>query len=90
MERARACLLFSCLAITLSGAAGRHHTRSGRAGCDDDLIRGVNLGGWLLLEPWITPVFFQEVNVGELEDQVVDEWTYGQSNIFNKNISNKP
>ena len=77
MKRAKAFLLFSCLALTLSVAVGRHHTRA-KAGCDDDLIRGVNLGGWLLLEPWITPVFFQEVNVGELQDQVVDEWTYGQ------------
>ena len=23
--------------------------------CGDDTVRGVNLGGWLLLEPWITP-----------------------------------
>ena len=38
-----------------------------KAGCDDDLIRGVNLGGWLLLEPWITPIFFEAVNVGELQ-----------------------
>jgi hypothetical protein len=27
----------------------------------------VNLGGWLLLEPWITPGIFEEVNVGELQ-----------------------
>ena len=78
MSGARAHLVFSWLLLTLSvAAAGRHHTRT-RAGCDDDLIRGVNLGGWLLLEPWITPVFFQEVNVGELQDQVVDEWTYAE------------
>ena len=46
--------------------------------CDDGIIRGVNLGGWLLLEPWITPVFFEEVNVGDLRDQIVDEWTYAE------------
>merc|ERR1712227_498056 len=49
-----------------------------KAGCDDGIIRGVNLGGWLLLEPWITPVFFEAVNVGELQDKVVDEWTYAE------------
>ena len=27
-------------------------------------MRGVNLGGWLVLEPWITPKFFEEVNDG--------------------------
>ena len=47
-------------------------------GCGDGLIRGVNLGGWLLLEPWITPVFFEDVNVGDLVDKVVDEWTYAE------------
>ena len=28
------------------------------------MVRGVNLGGWFVLEPWITPVFFEEVNDG--------------------------
>ena len=55
-------------------------------------MRGVNLGGWLVLEPWITPIFFEEVgwregrrredlaqvNVGEDLDRVVDEWTYAE------------
>ena len=41
--------------------------RQKKVGCDDGLIRGVNLGGWLLLEPWITPIFFEDVNVGDLE-----------------------
>ena len=35
--------------------------------CTDGKIRGVNLGGWLLLEPWITPNIFEEVSVGELK-----------------------
>ncbi|KAL8938223.1 MAG: hypothetical protein Q9216_004007 [Gyalolechia sp. 2 TL-2023] len=34
-------------------------------------VRGVNLGGWLLLEPWITPSIFQNLN-----GTVVDEWTF--------------
>ncbi|RYO96449.1 hypothetical protein DL766_003954 [Monosporascus sp. MC13-8B] len=36
-----------------------------------DKIRGVNLGGWLLLEPWITPFIFEAT-----PDEVVDEFTY--------------
>ncbi|KAJ7773250.1 glycoside hydrolase family 5 protein [Mycena metata] len=36
-------------------------------------IRGVNLGGWFVLEPWITPSIFQ--NTGN--DNIVDEFTFG-------------
>ncbi|KAK3078652.1 hypothetical protein LTS18_006968, partial [Coniosporium uncinatum] len=35
-------------------------------------IRGVNIGGWLVLEPWITPSIFQKL------DQslgIIDEYT---------------
>ena len=39
----------------------RDRTRSLK--CNNDTIRGVNLGGWLVLEPWITPSIFEEVNV---------------------------
>ncbi|KAJ7786634.1 exo-beta-1,3-glucanase [Mycena metata] len=37
-------------------------------------VRGVNLGGWLVLEPWITPSLFD--NTGN--SAIVDEWTFGQ------------
>ncbi|RPD82289.1 exo-beta-1,3-glucanase [Lentinus tigrinus ALCF2SS1-7] len=37
-------------------------------------VRGVNLGGWLVLEPWITPSLFD--NTGNTA--IVDEWTFGQ------------
>lgn len=37
-------------------------------------IRGVSLGGWLLLEPFITPGIFQATN----DQNVFDEYTYGQ------------
>jgi glucan 1,3-beta-glucosidase len=45
-----------------------------------DTIRGVNLGGWLVLEPWITPKFFETANEGvpRAKDNkfvVVDEYT---------------
>ncbi|KAH9987691.1 glycoside hydrolase family 5 protein [Russula vinacea] len=36
-------------------------------------VRGVNLGGWLVLEPWITPSLFD----GTGNPAIVDEWTFG-------------
>ncbi|GAA5911813.1 hypothetical protein JCM5296_005376 [Sporobolomyces johnsonii] len=35
-------------------------------------IRGVNVGGWLVLEPWITPSLFDATG----NASVVDEWTF--------------
>jgi glucan 1,3-beta-glucosidase len=37
-------------------------------------VRGVNLGGWLVLEPWITPSLFEKTG----NSAIVDEWTFGQ------------
>ena len=28
--------------------------------CNDGKVRGVNVGGWLVLEPWMTPALFDE------------------------------
>ena len=53
--------------------------------CGDEIIRGVNLGGWFLWEPWIVPSIFEEVNVGELKNKVVDEWTYAK--YIDKDVS---
>ncbi|KIO32688.1 glycoside hydrolase family 5 protein [Tulasnella calospora MUT 4182] len=36
-------------------------------------IRGVNLGGWFVLEPWVNPSMFNQTG----KDFIVDEWTYG-------------
>lgn len=38
------------------------------------VTKGVNLGGWLVLEPWITPSIFDPYN-----GAVVDEWTLCQN-----------
>jgi len=69
--------LLACVAICLSanGSFGANRPRN-TAGCGDGKVRGVNLGGWFVLEPWITPVFFEEVNNGG--DSIVDEYTYAQ------------
>lgn len=36
-------------------------------------IRGVNLGGWLVLEPWITPSLFRQFDA---RDNVMDQWRF--------------
>lgn len=35
-------------------------------------IRGVNIGGWLVVEPWITPSIFEQF---QTTDNVIDMWT---------------
>ncbi|KAF8335350.1 glycoside hydrolase family 5 protein [Cantharellus anzutake] len=35
-------------------------------------VRGVNAGGWLILQPWVTPSLFD--NTGNIN--IVDEWTF--------------
>ncbi|WVQ80824.1 hypothetical protein IAT38_002931 [Cryptococcus sp. DSM 104549] len=39
-----------------------------------DKIRGVNLGGWFILENWMMPSFFEESIVNET--YINDEWSY--------------
>ncbi|KAI4631707.1 uncharacterized protein J4E87_002413 [Alternaria ethzedia] len=43
-----------------------------------DKIRGVNIGGWLVLEPWITPSIFDGANQGRPQRDIVDEYTLGE------------
>lgn len=38
-----------------------------------DIVRGVNIGGWLVTEPWITPKLYDDTN----DDRIIDEWTFG-------------
>ncbi len=48
--------------------------------CGDGKVRGVNIGGLFLLEPWITPVLFEDANaLLEVTDVVVDEWTFAEN-----------
>lgn len=43
---------------------------------NDEKVRGVNIGGWLVLEPWITPSIFSKWADSKV---VVDEYTYTQT-----------
>lgn len=48
-------------------------------GYGSEKIRGVNLGGWLVLEPWITPSIFESAG-----GAAVDEWTLCETLGTNK------
>ena len=46
----------------------------------NDKVRGVNLGGWLVLEPWITPSIF-EATPGNVVDGMSVQMHAAQSPI---------
>ena len=49
--------------------------RRGNFDYNSDKVRGVNLGGWFVLEPWITPSLFDEWSQSQT---VKDEYTFCQ------------
>lgn len=53
---------------------------------NDFQYRGVALGGWLLLEPWITPLLFKATiaDYGNASDMAVDEYTFCQNLGYNE------
>ncbi|KAL2369905.1 glucan 1,3-beta-glucosidase [Blastomyces gilchristii SLH14081] len=69
-------LVFACffLAWVFMASATPHAAPPHLASRENkEWIYGVNLGGWLVLEPWITPSVFE--NAG---DRAVDEYTLSQ------------
>lgn len=59
--------------LTLSS---RQHKRDLKFEYGADKVRGVNLGGWFVLEPWITPSIFEP---WATSGNVVDEYTLTQT-----------
>jgi glucan 1,3-beta-glucosidase len=57
-------LLASFSTATPTGSRKKHNTRFDFG---NTKVRGVNLGGWFVLEPWITPSIFEAT-----PDNVVD------------------
>ncbi|KAH7086382.1 exo-1,3-beta-glucanase [Paraphoma chrysanthemicola] len=45
----------------------------------EEKIRGVNIGGWLVLEPWITPSIFDAANQNRPQKDIVDEYTLAKT-----------
>ncbi|GAB7343443.1 hypothetical protein MBLNU457_1469t2 [Dothideomycetes sp. NU457] len=66
----------------LAAPSNRHLTKRQSAtgfNWGNEVIRGVNIGGWLVLEPWITPSIFQ---VFPDSMGIVDEYTLGQNTNY--------
>jgi glucan 1,3-beta-glucosidase len=69
-------ILTSALACVTIVEAAAIRKRALSFDYNDSKVRGVNLGGWFVLEPWITPSIFDEWADG---GGVVDEYTYTQT-----------
>jgi len=71
-------LFLASLLATLSLARSHRSLHSPRFSpgfpYGSEKVRGVNLGGWLVLERWITPSLFD----GLTNPAIIDEWTFGE------------
>ena len=71
--------LFSTLSLCAAVlAAPAQQKRAVGFNWGSEKIRGVNIGGWLVLEPWITPSIFDNANRGRPQNDIVDEYTLGE------------
>ncbi|KAL3461503.1 glycoside hydrolase superfamily [Aspergillus heterothallicus] len=66
----KAILAFSLLSVGTAAARVRLQSRQLAS---DGPVRGVNLGGWLVLEPWITPSLFDEAGEGAVDEYTLTE-----------------
>ncbi|KAF2418666.1 glycoside hydrolase [Tothia fuscella] len=63
---------FGLASLALAAPASSIHARAdAKFAYGAEKVRGVNLGGWFVLEPWITPSLFDALDIA-----AVDEWTY--------------
>ncbi|EAU35651.1 glucan 1,3-beta-glucosidase precursor [Aspergillus terreus NIH2624] len=67
----KAVLALSVLAASADAAGIRLEKRASTFDYETEMVRGVCLGGWLVLEPWLSPGLFDAA-----PDGAVDEWTY--------------
>jgi aryl-phospho-beta-D-glucosidase BglC (GH1 family) len=74
-------MLFKALAALSAGltlvAAGAQPSQPSNFVWGQTKIRGVNIGGWLVLEPWITPSMFERYGPAD-QSGIIDEYTLGQ------------
>lgn len=68
--------LLSVFLLAATACAMAIQRRGGDFDYQNDKVRGVNLGGWFVLEPYITPSLFQAF--GEEKNIPVDEYHYTQ------------
>ncbi|KAF1851291.1 glycoside hydrolase family 5 protein [Cucurbitaria berberidis CBS 394.84] len=68
----------AALSLCASAVAAPTEKRSVDFKWGSEKIRGVNIGGWLVLEPWITPSIFDSANQNRPQQDIVDEYTLGE------------
>lgn len=66
--------------ITLSTIVPTVHALSTGFPYETQKIRGVNLGGWLVLERWLKPSLFEATG----NPSLVDEWSFCESQDWEK------
>ncbi|RAQ42562.1 glucan 1 [Aspergillus flavus] len=66
----KALLVLGLLSAGTQAATIRLDPRASSFDYNGEKVRGVNLGGWLVLEPWITPSIFDAAGA-----EAVDEWS---------------
>lgn len=68
----RLVLLLACLIASLAQARPLPAEQVVKAQTALPYLRGVNIGGWLVLEPFLTPELFEA-------NGAVDQWTFDQT-----------
>ncbi|KAF1831191.1 glycoside hydrolase [Decorospora gaudefroyi] len=68
----------AALSLCAAALAAPAEKRAVNFNWGSEKIRGVNIGGWLVLEPWITPSIFDRVNQNRPQRDIVDEYTLGE------------
>lgn len=71
---------FAALGFISAASAAPASKRDSGFNWGGETIRGVNIGGWLVLEPWITPSIFQAFPTSA---GIVDEYTLGEKLGYN-------
>ncbi|KAI2481138.1 Glucan 13-beta-glucosidase [Pyrenophora tritici-repentis] len=60
------------LSLSVAALAAPTEKRGVAFNWGTDKVRGVNIGGWLVLEPWITPSIFDNANANRAQKDIVD------------------
>lgn len=72
--------LFSVLILIFSAhphhGHGDHEHEHSHSHSKDGKIRGVNLGGWLVMEPWIVPSLFAQFENTPPNETAIDEYSF--------------
>ncbi|CZR54831.1 probable glucan 1,3-beta-glucosidase precursor [Phialocephala subalpina] len=75
LKNTLAAMVSAAVVAALPATAQPLSKRSVSFNWGSEKVRGLNIGGWLLLEPWITPSIFQSLNQSL---GIVDEYTMTQ------------